>query len=120
MHWRYHEQDRDVLVIEADESLNSADGYRHVQQLEKLIADGIRLVLIDCSRLQFLNTNGIGLLLLLHKRMTDRQGEARLVNLRGLAADVIRTVRLDRVFQMYTDMEDARQASSFVAPADPR
>ncbi len=111
----YDGTETDLLILEVDDTVNSSDAYRDLQHLERVMRSGLRKLVADCQKLKYLSTNGIGMLLLLHKRMTERGGAFVLVNLDGPAADVIRTVRLDRVFHIDASLELARATARGVS-----
>ncbi len=110
MEFFYHDQDKDTLIVAADDRINSEQADELAGKLEKLINGGVAKVIVDCARVPYVSTVGIGLLLLLHKRLAEKGSEVKLANVKGLVGDILRTLRLDRVFDIHPDIEGARLA----------
>ena len=78
MEFYYHELDKNVLVLHADGGLNAQTADQFVSELEKLVDAGIRRIIVDCSRLQYVSSYGIAMLLRLHKRLAGHGGDVKL------------------------------------------
>jgi anti-sigma B factor antagonist len=102
------EIDGDVLVIRADGGLNQATAGQISEQVSALVAGGVRHVIVDCASLSVLSSTGIGVLLMLHARMKKEGGDVRLCGLRGFVVQVLQLAKLDRMFQLYPDVGQAK------------
>ncbi|MBM4008778.1 MAG: STAS domain-containing protein [Planctomycetes bacterium] len=98
----------DVMVIRADGGLNQATASQISEQVGALVAGGVRHLIVDCSSLTVLSSTGIGVLLMLHTRMKREGGDVRLCGLRGLIVQVLQLAKLDRLFQLYPDVGQAK------------
>ncbi|MDG2200802.1 MAG: STAS domain-containing protein [Phycisphaerales bacterium] len=105
-----HEIDVDVMILSADGGLNSANADQFVSDIGELIDGGLRRLIIDCSRLDYISSMGIGVLLGLSRRMKARGGEVKLSSVRGLIVQALHIARLDSFFQVYRDVDQARLA----------
>ena len=105
-----HEIDRNVMILSADGGLNSANAAAFVSDVEQLIDGGLSQLIIDCDRLQYVSSYGLGVLLGLSKRMKTRGGEIKLAGLQGLVVQALHIARLDALFQIYADVDQARLA----------
>lgn len=105
----------DVMVIRADGGLNQTTAKQMSEQVGALVAGGVRHLIVDCSSLQVLSSTGIGVLLMLHTRMKSHGGDVRLCGLQGLIVQVLQLAKLDRLFQLYPDVGQAKL--SFRPPA---
>ena len=110
MDFYYHETDRDVLILTADGGLNADTADQFVTQLEHLIAGGINKVIVDCSKLDFVSSYGVGLLMRLHRRLSKQGGDVKLANIHSSLVSLLRVLRLDQVFEIYPDVNRARLA----------
>ena len=102
------EIDGDVMVVRVDGGLNQATAQQIGEQVGALVAGGVRHVIVDCSSLTVLSSIGIGVLLMLHTRMKHEGGDVRLCGLRGLVMQVLQLAKLDRMFQFYPDVGQAK------------
>ena len=105
-----HEIDRNVMILSADGGLNSANAAAFVSDVEQLIDGGLSQLIIDCDRLEYVSSYGLGVLLGLSKRMKTRGGEIKLAGLKGIVVQAMHIARLDTLFQIYTDVDQARLA----------
>lgn len=110
MEFYYHETDRDVLILTADGGLNADTAEQFVSQLEKLIEGGIRKVIVDCSKLDFVSSYGVALLMRLHRRLGKQGGDVKLASIHSNVISLLRLLRLDQVLQIYPDVNRARLA----------
>lgn len=108
MEYHHHKLDSNLIVITADEQINNEQVNQLALELEQLINSGLMKIVVDCQNVPYLSTVGIGFILLLHKRLTEIGSDVKLANVEGIPADVLKTLRLDRVFHMYPDIETAR------------
>lgn len=103
-----------VLVVKAGEEINEFGSDALNLAVDAAIAekrDSIRVVVVDCSALEFLGSAGIGNLLHLQKHLAAR-GEVGSVVMRlaGLDADqaqVLRVTRVHTMIEIFPDLESA-------------
>lgn len=110
MEFFYHDVDRDVLIVSADGGLNMDTADQFIASLETVIDAGVHKVVVDCSRLGYISSAGLGLLLRLHHRLARHGGQVALANVRGTIASIIANTRLSDVFRIYGDVDEARRA----------
>ena len=110
MRYDFHEQDKQTLILTADPDINTSRAEEMAGELEGIIERGTRRIIVDCKQVAYVSTVGIGLLLLLHKRLAERGSDIKLANVHGLLSDILKTLRLDKVFDIHSDVEDARLA----------
>jgi len=108
MEFYYHDVDHGVLVIAADGGLNADTAEQFTDSVEKLLDAGVHRMIIDCDQLKYISSRGVSTLLTLHRRMEKHGGDVRLARAKGVVAQAIHTLGLDRVFQIYPDVEQAR------------
>ncbi|MHC4949325.1 MAG: STAS domain-containing protein [Planctomycetota bacterium] len=106
----YDHIDGDVLVLAADGGLNSQTSEAFVRDLEKLIDAGLRRIIVDCSKLTHVSSYGIGILVRLHGHMKKRGGNVKICSVHGMIIQILQLARLDRVFEIYPDLDRARLA----------
>jgi anti-sigma B factor antagonist len=83
-----------------------------IQSLEKTLIPlieqnpGVRL-LIDFSNVQFLTSSVLGLLIRFNRRVVQSEGHLRLCAIDPKILEIFKITRLDKVFEIYKDREQA-------------
>ncbi len=106
----YDDVQDNVLIIKASGTLNSQTGDQFIESIGKMVDVRMWNIIVDCSELDHLSLYGLGVLVRLHRQMDEKLGEIKIASAKGLIVDVLRLTRLDRLFQIYPDVESARQA----------
>ena len=105
-----HEIDKDIMVLVADGGLNRSNRDEFVGQLESLIDGGVRRIIVDCSQLDYISSYGIGILILLHKKMGEKGGDVKIAALKGIVAQALQLTGLGSWFDIHQDVNRARLA----------
>ena len=100
----------DILALVLDGDLNSTTTPEFDAEVSKHLDQGRSRIIIDCRRLGYLSSLGIGSLITLQTRLKRKGGSVNLAALQGPVAAVIRAVRLDKVLGIYGDLETARKS----------
>ena len=100
----------DILGIVLEGSLNATTTEEFNQAIQNHLDQGRSKIIIDCRRVEYISSIGLGSLVALQARLRKKGGEVKLAGLNGLAADTIRLVGLDKLLGIYIDMEYAREA----------
>jgi anti-anti-sigma factor len=64
-------------------------------------------IIIDFSKISFLDSAGLELLLQMHNELKQRGGALKLVHLNKLCLDILKVTQLINVFRIYEDMNKA-------------
>ena len=110
MEFYFHELDRSVLIIAADGGLNADTAGEFVRQLETLVDAGLRQIIVDCTRLHFISSYGIGVLLKIHNKLARHGGDVKIAAAPSRVLQVLTLMRMGQVFQIYPDVNRARLA----------
>jgi anti-sigma B factor antagonist len=110
MEFFFHELDRSVLILSADGGLNADTADSFVTQLESLVDAGIRNIIVDCTRLDFISSYGIGVLVRLHKKLASRGGDVKVAGAQSFVLNSLNIMRMGRLFEIYPDVDRARLA----------
>lgn len=102
--------DDDILVIKLHGKLDAATSPEFTAEVDRHFQEGKRKVIIDCAHLGYISSFGIGTLVTLQTRLRKQGGEVKLASIQALVADVFKIVNLDRLLDMYGDIEFARQS----------
>ncbi|MBL7220283.1 MAG: STAS domain-containing protein [Phycisphaerae bacterium] len=108
MEFYYHEVDNDVLIISADGGIDRHTSKEFVDRIIKLIESGVTKIIIDCKKLTYISSWGLGVLLRLHKRAKTAGGEVKIADVHSRIVDVLNLTHLNRIFGIYPDVNRAR------------
>ena len=107
MEFFYHDVDKDVLILSADGGLCADTAEQFVDELSRFVDLGMRKLIVDCTRLTYLSSFGMGILVRLHKRLAQKGGNVKLLNPSGKVYDLLQITKLDEVFETFKDEKEA-------------
>lgn len=116
MEFYYRGTDRDILILSADGGLNSHNADQFVGELQTLVEAGVRKLIVDCTKLTYISSYGVGILIRLHKKLAEVGGEVKLATVENPVVKALRLLRLDSIFEIYLNVREAREA--FYGSAD--
>ncbi len=102
--------DGDILAIVLRGDLESTSAPEFDRQIQKHLDAGHSKVIIDCRKMGYISSLGIASLVSLQTKLRRRGGEVKLAAIFGRAMEVMRLVRLDKMFDIYGDTEFARKS----------
>ncbi len=102
--------DDDVLVIKLHGRLDVASTPEFNAEVQKHFDEGRRKIIIDCAHLGHISSVGVGALVTLQAKLRKQGGEVKLAAIQAAVADVLRVVKLDKLLDMYGDIEFARES----------
>ena len=112
--------DGDILAVILHGDLDSVTTEGFDRLIKQHLEAGMTRIIIDCRWLGYISSTGIGYLIVLQTRLRRKGGAVKLCAIQGPVMSIMRTVRLDKVLDIYGDMEFARQSfhagESHVAP----
>ncbi len=110
MQFRGDPNERDLAVLEIDGMLNEEEPAQAIMlALEEWLQRGVRRFIVDCSKLNFVSSYGLGILIRVHHRVRKRGGELVIAGLHGTPLEALQMTHLDRVFHLAVDVEQARK-----------
>ena len=102
--------DGDILAIVLRGDLDSVTTPEFDQEIQRHLEAGHKKIIIDCRYMGYISSIGIGSLVALKTRLAKKGGTVKLAAIQGPVMQVLRLVRLDKVLDMYGDLEFARQS----------
>jgi len=97
-----------LIVIPLEDRLDARIATDFKEQMTELIASGHTKIVLDLSKVEFIDSSGLGAIVSGLKRMGGR-GELVVCGLQETTMTLFRLTRMDRVFQVF---ENERQAVS--------
>jgi anti-sigma B factor antagonist len=101
-----HREHNFAVVTLDEEQLDAATSLTVKEQLLAVIEAGRGQLVLDLSRVVFIASAGIGMLVTVLKRI-GMQGGLRLCGVQGQVASSLRLSRMDRVFPVFADVPAA-------------
>lgn len=102
--------DGDILAIVLRGNLDSASAPEFDKQIQVHLDAGQSKIIIDCRNIMYISSVGIGSLITLQTKLRRRGGEVKLAAIFGPAMEILRLVRIDKILNIYGDLEFARQS----------
>ncbi|HEY5311847.1 MAG TPA: STAS domain-containing protein [Pirellulales bacterium] len=107
--------DDNHLTLVALNGRITPDSFSHESEpLASLLGPGAyhRRVLLDLTDADYINSSGVGWLLVCHKRFRDAGGRLVIHSIPRLIRSVLEVLKMDQVFHLAGDLESARQMAS--------
>ena len=96
-----------LLTINGNKASVSLEGkiYAHDagiirDELLAAIERGVNTINMDLSRLEYIDSSGLGVLVTIHKHTLDKNGKLVLTGVHGMAAEILKRTRLDKVLHI--------------------
>ncbi len=97
-----------VVSVHLDElDISSVDDFNH--DIAVIMEENKKLVL-DMSRVQFIDSSGCGAIIACLKRLADAGGDLKLCGVNKAVATVLQLIRLHRICDILESREEAVQA----------
>ncbi|MEM1107192.1 MAG: STAS domain-containing protein [Planctomycetota bacterium] len=110
MEFFYQAFDGDIMVLSIDGGLDSSNAREFGDKVQTLVDAGHTRLILDATKLTYISSLGVAVLLRLHGKMKPLGGDVKLANLHGTTWDVISLFQLDKVFSVFPSVDDAKQA----------
>ncbi len=110
MEFYYDEIDNDVLIITADGGLNADTSEKFILSIEKLVDAGLKKMIVDCDKLDYISSSGLAVLVRLHNRMKHQGSDVKLASVTGALPNILQVTGLNKLFEIYPHVNRARLA----------
>ncbi|MCH2137170.1 MAG: STAS domain-containing protein [Phycisphaerales bacterium] len=104
------EIDGDVFVLQADGGLDRTNAAAFLQKIEDLVKGGMNKLIIDCTTLRTITSDGLAALLRASHRARRVGGDVKIAGAGGMVMQALQVTRLNVVFGVYKDVDRARAA----------
>lgn len=106
--FEYKKEERNgVIIFTLSGSLDIGTVSTMRADLDALLSTGQHKVLFDLYELEQIDSSGIGAIIALFKRVRSNRGEVKIARLIGQPREIFSLLRLDRVFDIYDEVETA-------------
>ena len=97
-----------VVTVNGEIDVHTGPALR--DHLLSAFAQGDAALVVDLSRVSFLDSSGLGVLVTAHKRARTTDGELRIAACRPPVATIFQITALDRAFCIYPTVQEALSA----------
>ncbi len=106
--FEYKKEERDgVMIFKLIGSLDIGTVSNMRAYLDSLISAGQQKILFDLCELDQIDSSGVGAFIAIFKRIRSNKGEMKIAQLTGQPKEIFSLLRLDRVFEIYDDFDNA-------------
>jgi anti-sigma B factor antagonist len=95
-----------VLFIQ-EERIDAHNSGELKEAILHLIEQGEVNIIVQLEQVRFIDSSGLGALLAGHKNAAAKAGKMAIVNMQQQVLSMFELTRLDRVFEIYTDLTEA-------------
>lgn len=100
----------DILVLELAGRITMGNLSQHVEwTVESLIRDNEKKIIFDLSRLDRIDSTGIGILVMCSSKLTRAGGELRVAGAQGIVEQALKLTNLDRILTLHRTAEAAAE-----------
>lgn len=103
-------EDRGVMVVAVQGDLDATTSGDLSQSMDQLLKDGRRRFVLDLKEVKFVDSAGLSTLVRCLKRARGEGGELHLAGLQSAVKRTFELTRLDRSFDIQSDVAKAVQA----------
>jgi anti-sigma B factor antagonist len=98
--------DYSVLTI-LDERIDAHNSGELKEYLLQMIEGGEKQIIVQLEHVRFIDSSGLGALLSGNKHIVAKSGKLALANVQKQVLSMFELTRLNRVFDMYADLNEA-------------
>ena len=98
-----------VTIIEVDGEVDLYSSPDLRKALLEMTKDHNKAILVDLAKVKYMDSSGVATLVEALQQVGKYDGKLKLVNLREAVKNVFELSRLDKVFDIYESIEDAKK-----------
>lgn len=102
-----HEAPGGVMIVRLEGYVDTSNIGTFDERLYEYLKKGKYRLILDCSKLQYINSTGLGILLEAHQLSTKYQGDVKLVQLPKKIEKVFDILGFSEIFRRFENEEEA-------------
>jgi anti-sigma B factor antagonist len=106
-----------VIIMELPEQLKQGEVKTFMRELQPLLDSPRPCVVLDCSKIQDIDSAGVEMLLQCLELAMKRDGDLKLAAVSPASAIILELMRVDRLFEVFDTSEEAARSFQTFAPA---
>ncbi len=97
-----------IWLVKIDGPIKSGMEFELADQLEKYLhQEGVPKIIIDMSKVPFMNSAALGILLNIFREIEKQYGRFGLCNINSNIDSLLETTKLNSIFEIFKNQEDA-------------
>ena len=104
------ELDQGITLIQIAGGLDGASLKTLHDNIENTLDADRHQIIVDCSKLTFVSSAGIGALVTLHRRVTEAKGQVQISGATGVVFEVLEIMNLGSILNLSPDVQHAQEA----------
>ncbi|BAY25534.1 anti-sigma-factor antagonist [Calothrix sp. NIES-2100] len=100
----------EVQVIKLSGIINSATSQELRQRLNELIEEGAKIVLVDFQDVTFMDSSGLGALVLAFKSLRAANSQMALCSINEQVRILFELTSMDKVFEIFANQDEFHEA----------
>jgi anti-anti-sigma factor len=100
-------KNEDILALVPSGMLDESNCHYLLDCVKEEVLEGRKKLIIDCGGLEFISSMGLGMLVRVNSRMKKIGGDVKLAAVHGTVAQILGVVGLNRLFQIYSTVDEA-------------
>ena len=97
-----------ITVLEIAGRLSLGNSLQSIETaIQRMIAEGVRKLVVDLSALSYIDSSGIGMLVTSSGHMEQKGGQMRIAGAQGTVARALAVARIERIVPIDADADSA-------------
>ena len=105
-----------IILIPSDKSLEAANSKDFKSQIVDQINEGTLLIVLNLSKVEFMDSSGLGSLISIVKLLSNAHGKIVLCNVGDQIKKLFNLTRLNQVFQIFSNEQEAIDSLKIPTP----
>ena len=108
----------DVVIVDMSGRLSGGEPVLLLRNtVRRFMEDGSRKFILNLGQVSYVDSSGLGELVITYTSARNRQGDVKLLNLSKIAKDILQVTKLLTVFDVFDDESKAVQSLASVKAA---
>ncbi|MCK9223441.1 MAG: STAS domain-containing protein [Candidatus Muirbacterium halophilum] len=96
----------DNIELKLNDNINSETIDEFEKKIKSLVEDGFLKILLDFKDVEFISSQGLGILVINYKPVAEKGGYIALINLNDSITRVMEITRLDKVLKIIESIDE--------------
>nr|HPG30768.1 STAS domain-containing protein [bacterium] len=108
----FESRNNNVLILRIEGRLDAFGAKKMEEIISGIIKENDKNLILDFSKLSYLSSGGIRILVALHKKLSQKSGALLLCNLQMFSLNALQMAGFDKFFRIYSSLEEAESVIS--------